>query len=337
MHMQGDPRTMQHAPTYEDVVGEVREHLVARAEAARDAGVDELWIDPGFGFGKDLRHNLELLAHLDELVATGFPVAVGISRKGFLGRLLAASDQRASAPALPGLVGVGIGDDTTPVPVDDRLEGSLATATWAAVQGVRLIRAHDVLATVHAVELVGDMRAGRSGVMAKLRGKWAQGIQPRNFAWIIKDHLAVCERPGRLRREPPPGAPPGGDHLDPRAGLRLRDLDHPVAPQPAQLRRARRHVPAPSLQRRRRPPDRTSRRSTPSSTSCSPAARRSSCTARSWATGSSAWSAATSAGPAWCTDGPQSISIIERISGSSSTRFGRSLVELAGRLSPDRR
>jgi dihydropteroate synthase len=157
MHMQGDPRTMQHAPTYEDVVGEVREHLVARAEAARDAGVDELWIDPGFGFGKDLRHNLELLAHLDELVATGFPVAVGISRKAFLGRLLAASDQRASAPALPGLVGVGIGDDTTPVPVDDRIEGSLAAATWAAVQGVRLIRAHDVLATVHAVELVGDM------------------------------------------------------------------------------------------------------------------------------------------------------------------------------------
>ena len=64
---------------------------------------------------------------------------------------------RASAPALPGLVGVGIADDTTPVPVDDRIEGSLAAATWAAVQGVRLIRAHDVLATVHAVELVGDM------------------------------------------------------------------------------------------------------------------------------------------------------------------------------------
>src|SRR5207342_2057882 len=128
MHMQGDPRTMQHAPAYEDVVSEVREHLVARAEAAREAGVDEL-------------------------VATGFPVAVGISRKAFLGRLLAASDQRASAPALPGLVGVGIGDDTTPVPVGDRIEGSLAAATWAAVQGVRLIRAHDVLATVHAVEL----------------------------------------------------------------------------------------------------------------------------------------------------------------------------------------
>ena len=157
MHMQGDPRTMQDAPTYDDVVAEVREHLVARAEAAVAAGVDEVWIDPGFGFGKDLHHNLTLLAHLDELVATGFPVAVGISRKAFLGRLLAASDARASAPALPGLVRAGLDVDTRPVPVDDRIEGSLTAATWAAVQGVRLIRAHDVLATVHAVELVGDM------------------------------------------------------------------------------------------------------------------------------------------------------------------------------------
>jgi len=157
MHMQGDPRTMQDAPRYDDVVAEVREHLVARAEAAVAAGVDEVWIDPGFGFGKDLHHNLALLAHLDELVATGFPVAVGISRKAFLGRLLAASDARASAPSLPGLVRDGLDVDTRPVSVDDRIEGSLAAATWAAVQGVRLIRAHDVLATVHAVELVGDM------------------------------------------------------------------------------------------------------------------------------------------------------------------------------------
>jgi dihydropteroate synthase len=157
MHMQGDPRTMQDAPRYDDVVAEVREHLVARAEAAVAVGVDEVWIDPGFGFGKDLDHNLALLAHLHELVATGFPVAVGISRKAFLGRLLAASDTRASAPSLPGLVRTGLDVDTRPVPVEDRIEGSLTAATWAAVQGVRLIRAHDVLATVHAVELVGDM------------------------------------------------------------------------------------------------------------------------------------------------------------------------------------
>ena len=89
-------------------------------------------------------------------MATGFPVAVGLSRKGFLGRLVAASDARATAPALPGLVGVGISDDTTPVPPDDRIEASLSTATWAALQGVRLIRVHDVGPTVHALELVGD-------------------------------------------------------------------------------------------------------------------------------------------------------------------------------------
>ena len=156
MHMQGDPRTMQQAPAYDDVVAEVRDHLVARAEAAMAAGVDELWIDPGFGFGKTLDHNLELLAHLDELVATGFPVAVGLSRKGFLGRLLAMSDARVAAPTLPGLDATVSPGDVDPVATDDRIEGSLAAATWAALLGVQLIRVHDVQATVHAVELVGE-------------------------------------------------------------------------------------------------------------------------------------------------------------------------------------
>jgi dihydropteroate synthase len=155
MHMQGDPRTMQHAPTYDDVVMDVRDHLVARADAAVAAGVTELWIDPGFGFGKMLHHNLELLAHLDWFVATGFPVLIGLSRKTFLGRLLAASDATANAPALPGLVGVGVSDDTTPVPTDDRIEGSLSGAVWAALQGVHMIRAHDVAPTVHALTLSG--------------------------------------------------------------------------------------------------------------------------------------------------------------------------------------
>jgi dihydropteroate synthase len=152
MHMQGDPRTMQHEPTYADVVTEVRDHLVARAEAAVAAGVTEVWIDPGFGFGKRLHHNLELLAHLDRFVATGFPVVVGLSRKAFLGRLLAASD----VPALPGLVGVGVSDDTTPVPTEDRIEASLGGAVWAALHGVQMIRVHEVAPTVHALTLVGD-------------------------------------------------------------------------------------------------------------------------------------------------------------------------------------
>ena len=130
MHMRGDPRTMQDDPRYDDVVAEVRSFLVARAEAAAAAGVEEVWVDPGIGFGKTGAHNLALLADLGELVAAGFPVVVGTSRKGFLGALLDGA------------------------PVDDRLEGSVATATWAMWQGARMVRAHDVRATVHAARVV---------------------------------------------------------------------------------------------------------------------------------------------------------------------------------------
>jgi dihydropteroate synthase len=144
MHRQGDPATMQDAPRYDDVVGEVLDVLVGRAERARAAGVEEIWIDPGIGFGKTMAHNLSLLRHLDRFVATGYPVVVGTSRKGFLGRLLAASD---------GVDAVG---------ADDRLEGSLVTATWAMQQGVRMVRVHDVLATVQAALVVG----GRAPVAA---------------------------------------------------------------------------------------------------------------------------------------------------------------------------
>jgi dihydropteroate synthase len=137
MHSQGEPATMQDDPHYRDVVTEVLAELVARAEAATAAGVPEVWIDPGIGFGKTSHHNLALLAHLDELVATGFPVVVGTSRKGFLGAILRTSD--------------GVAE---PVPVDDRLEGSLATATWAMTCGVAMVRAHDVRATAHAALVV---------------------------------------------------------------------------------------------------------------------------------------------------------------------------------------
>jgi dihydropteroate synthase len=154
MHMQGDPRTMQIDPSYGNVVAEVRAFLVARAEAAVAAGVDEVWIDPGFGFGKTLDHNLALLAAIDELVATGYPVLVGLSRKAFLGRLLAASDAAAGAPPLPGLPHRPADDAAAPVAVDDRLEASLATAVWAMDHGVRMVRVHDVAATVRAAALV---------------------------------------------------------------------------------------------------------------------------------------------------------------------------------------
>jgi dihydropteroate synthase len=137
MHAQGDPATMQDAPHYDDVVAEVGDFLEQRAEWALAAGVPEVWIDPGIGFGKTEAHNLALLAHLDELVATGHPVLVGASRKSFLGRLLGASD--------------GAGG---PVPTDDRLEGSLATTTWALACGAGMVRVHDVRAAHHAVQVV---------------------------------------------------------------------------------------------------------------------------------------------------------------------------------------
>lgn len=145
MHMQGTPDTMQAEPRYDDVVAEVRAFLVERAEWALAAGVPEVWIDPGIGFGKTAGHNLELLARLGELVGTGFPVLVGASRKSFLGRLLGASDAGRPLSEQPG----------APVAaVDDRLEGSLAVATWALDAGARMVRVHEVRPTVQAVRLV---------------------------------------------------------------------------------------------------------------------------------------------------------------------------------------
>jgi len=134
MHMRGDPRTMQEAPEYDDVVAEVRAFLVERAERAREAGVDEVWIDPGIGFGKTAAHNLRLLRGMRSLVATGWPVLVGTSRKSFLGRLTA--------------------EPTAVPPTGDRLEASLATAVWAIDQGAAMVRVHDVKPTVQAVRLM---------------------------------------------------------------------------------------------------------------------------------------------------------------------------------------
>jgi dihydropteroate synthase len=130
MHMQGTPATMQDAPRYDDVVGEVATFLQDRAERARAAGVPEVWVDPGIGFGKAVGHNLELLRDLDRLVALGFPVVVGTSRKRTLGDL------------------------TGGAAVDDRLEASVATAVWAVERGAAMVRVHDVAPTVRALRLL---------------------------------------------------------------------------------------------------------------------------------------------------------------------------------------
>ena len=154
MHRQGSPATMQARPHYDDVVEEVSGMLVERAARARADGVAEVWIDPGIGFGKTIDHNLALLASLGDLVATGYPVMVGTSRKSFLASLASSGGSS--------------------VPVGERLPGSLATATWAMAQGARMVRVHDVAATVQAAVLVGRVGfgAGDSGP-----GDWAAATQ----------------------------------------------------------------------------------------------------------------------------------------------------------------
>lgn len=131
MHMQGEPRTMQQAPQYADVVGEVRDYLVARAAAAEAAGIapESIVIDPGFGFGKTVEHNRALLRDLGALAALGYPVLAGLSRKSTLGRI------------------TGRGED-------ERLPASIAAALLAAQRGARILRVHDVAATRDALRVL---------------------------------------------------------------------------------------------------------------------------------------------------------------------------------------
>ncbi|MGE0192556.1 MAG: dihydropteroate synthase [Planctomycetota bacterium] len=133
MHMQGEPRTMQAAPTYGDVVSEVIAFLVAQAQAARALGIRRVWLDPGLGFGKTTRHNLQLLAGLERLVAEG-PVLLGASRKRFLGEL------------------------TDEPQADRRLAGSLAAAARGFEAGVDAVRVHDVRETRQLLDVLEAIR-----------------------------------------------------------------------------------------------------------------------------------------------------------------------------------
>jgi dihydropteroate synthase len=130
MHMQGEPRTMQANPVYEDVVEEVKAFLAERLEVAVAAGVAEerVWLDPGIGFGKTLEHNLELLRRLGELRELGRPLVVGTSRKSFLGKIDGSA-------------------------VDDRLGGTLASSVLAAAEGADVLRVHDVAEAAQAVKV----------------------------------------------------------------------------------------------------------------------------------------------------------------------------------------
>lgn len=130
MHMQGDPRTMQEEPRYDDVVEDVKAFLAERMEVAMDAGVAEgrIWLDPGIGFGKNLDHNLELLRRLGELRALGRPLVVGASRKSFIGKI----------------------DGS---PVGERLGGTIASSVLAAAEGADVLRVHDVAEAAQALKV----------------------------------------------------------------------------------------------------------------------------------------------------------------------------------------
>jgi dihydropteroate synthase len=139
MHMQGTPATMQDDPRYDDVRADVTAHLLARSAAAEAAGVgrEHIALDPGIGFGKTVAHNLALLSGVGALAAHGYPVLVGVSRKGFLGRL-------------------------TGEPVDQRVEAGLAAAAVAVFEGARIVRTHDVAATVRALRVAEALRRARA-------------------------------------------------------------------------------------------------------------------------------------------------------------------------------
>lgn len=139
MHMLGEPRTMQQAPHYDDVVAEVAAFLHQQVLRCTAGGIarERLLLDPGFGFGKSLQHNLSLLKQLDRVLGEGLPLLVGMSRKSMIGAVL-------------------------DVPVEQRLHGSVAVAVMAAWQGAKVIRAHDVKATVEAMEMVAAVMEGES-------------------------------------------------------------------------------------------------------------------------------------------------------------------------------
>lgn len=146
MHMQGEPGFMQQNPQYANVVQEVLDFLQVRVQVCIEAGIsaNNLLIDPGFGFGKSLRHNLQLMRHLEQLRRLPYPLLVGVSRKSMVGAVLNR-------------------------PVDQRLMGSIALAVIAVQKGASIIRAHDVAATVDAIRMTHavmleslDQKTGRS-------------------------------------------------------------------------------------------------------------------------------------------------------------------------------
>ncbi len=133
MHMQGQPQTMQQNPTYSDVITDIKTFFKKQLAIARAAGLSDIILDPGLGFGKTLEHNLTILKRLGEFSDLGCPILIGPSRKSFIGAI-------------------------TGLPVADRLEGSLAAAVIAAMNGANIIRVHDVKATKRALQIADAVK-----------------------------------------------------------------------------------------------------------------------------------------------------------------------------------
>ncbi len=155
MHMQGKPQTMQRAPSYRDVVSEVHDYLASRVEMAEVLGIhrNRIALDPGIGFGKTLDHNLLLMHRLDSLSDMGLPVMIAISRKSFIGTIL-------------------------DVPVEERLEGTIAANLMSITKGARIIRVHDVKANARAVRIA-------EAIM------FSTGAKPKNYV----NPLAIPNEP----------------------------------------------------------------------------------------------------------------------------------------------
>ena len=138
MHMRGNPRTMQTAPTYDQVACEIQSYLQRQINVAEQAGIgrDQIVIDPGIGFGKTVEHNLELMRHLPDLAGCGCPLLIGVSRKSFIGHVLLREN------------------------ADERLAGSLGAAAWAVLHGVHILRVHDVIETCDVCRMLDRLLVG---------------------------------------------------------------------------------------------------------------------------------------------------------------------------------
>lgn len=134
MHMQGEPKTMQENPHYGDVVSDIKEFFKEHIALAKTDGIEEIILDPGIGFGKTLEHNLEILRRLQEFTTIGYPVLVGSSRKSFIGKL------------------------TGDLPANERLEGTIAAAVAARLNGASYVRAHDVKECRRALQVADAIR-----------------------------------------------------------------------------------------------------------------------------------------------------------------------------------